>query len=292
MATIEELLRLEPVAPEPRTAPDVRPFRLPGGRMMNEQEIAYVREHGYPPRKPGEFADDYQKRIRAYLDSAPAADSSMEMVDRSTRNLIAEQAEKYGQPIRGGRRYDFNEPDVVEGDLPQAPPVPAVARGAAGRARQARAEMSERGTEEVAQSLFKKLIVGGGSVRGDVSGGNIVAYSEIPKAIRDRIPMKAPPIGWDVSELSPAELELLTKMRYVGYRDDRAEARDERRERRERNMMLVEGAKELTRRGEGDVTQELMQAVGGDVEKVIGKKAPADLSPAAKLLWYRMGGDV
>jgi hypothetical protein len=58
-----------------------------------------------------------------------------------------------------------------------------------------------------------------------------------------------------------------------------------------RNRMLMAGEAELKKRGEGDVTQEILRFIGSP-EDVIGKQAPSELSPAAKLMWYRMGGNV
>jgi len=73
--------------------------------------------------------------------------------------------------------------------------------------------------DKISDSLFSKLLVGNAAVRGDVSGGDIVAFSEIPRQVRDSTYLPAPPVGWDVTKLNKQEKTLLMRLRAQGQKE-------------------------------------------------------------------------
>lgn len=60
---------------------------------------------------------------------------------------------------------------------------------------------------DIAAGLWAKLITGNAA-----AGEGVIPYARVPRAIRDQIPLDAPPVGWDETKLTPQERALLQRM--------------------------------------------------------------------------------
>lgn len=118
--------------------------------------------------------------------------------------------DQYRKSVEMARMLGLPEPVRPMRRRQAMPPIPQQARQRARKVAQSRAG----GTAALAERLWGKLKYGQAS-----AGEGMIPYAQVPASIRDKIELKAPPVGWDPNTLEPDELALLNRLQTIGQGD-------------------------------------------------------------------------